>query len=516
MKPFRITCSLCQKKLTINKPELIGKRVKCPQCKNPLVIKAPASSISPAAKPSVKKHPVEQSPVVQPAVEEAGLPQLNIPDEDILVTRARRRQRKKGSSRGKLFLLLSILLLIGGFSAGFLYLRDLEAPAPPPSQPLSNQQTSPPVSKQEVPEEVFAKGDPLSFDYVPTGTRLVWHWHPAKIKAADSKPSELWQCGGPFFSWLENGLEAATGMQANDIAQATCYLIPGPRGQLPQLVFKIQPVENFDLQAWSTNHEMEPESLDRFQVYIHGTQRVVWLDDQKGLSIPTTLVDEALSSGTNPLPTTPGLDSLMKASDRDAEFLLLFDLKSAQLGLTDWFTTEQQELIRPVLEWWGEDTEAVLWQIQIEEDQLFSQVNIQAAPFAATAKLKQHWETNIKKLGEDSWADLRARELHSAGAQTVLARFPAMLQLTSRFTKVSAARQQVQLETKLSERAAPNLLLASWLYWRERLIPEGAAVAAAPTSTPAEKKSLAERLQAKMYVDFRLTPPAGGGSANRR
>ncbi|MAT16571.1 MAG: hypothetical protein CMJ46_15025 [Planctomyces sp.] len=504
MKPFRIACPSCEKRLTINKPELVGKRVKCPQCKNPLLIKAPAAAPKSAATPPAV---IEESP--QPA----GLPQIDVEQDDVLAKAQRRRQRRK--SGGALKWILMGLFGIASAVAVFAFFQLTRDPAPsavipnrPVSQPMANSKSgsvkgvSGSVEDSSFPEKP-ERGDAYNFDYVPTGARVVLHWKPATLK----NNAELWECGGALFPWLNDQLLSATGIASENLEWARCYLIPGPRGEPPLGVFKFKPVASYDLQVWTNEQSAATEQIVGMQVYQREAQRIIWLEDMTGLSVPQSLLEEALNTAGNPLPMTAGLDQLVTQTNSSAELSLLFDLKSVETGLPDWFNRDEQNLIDTLLGWWGDKTEAVLWEVELEEELFFSRMMMQASPFTPTSELNSYWKRNLNELAQVSWDDLRQRALHSEGAQTVLARFPAMLQLASRFTEVDVNRQQVRLETMLLERAAPNLTLASWLYWRERFLPEGAtgtpAIATVKESNP---QSLVERLRSTLYIDFRLTP----------
>ncbi|QDU81670.1 hypothetical protein Pla110_34140 [Polystyrenella longa] len=514
MKPFRVACPSCQKRLTINKPELVGKRVKCPQCKNPLVIKPPTN------KPTSNKLGVLDSPNVAPtqpvpqktkeaSSEPAGvIPQLNIPEDDLLLNRQKRRRRK--SSGSKWIVIGIFLLLSAGAMGGFLYVNSTAGPNQPVTSASSPKPVSKPVAASAAKTESnvleIDRGKPFTFEYIPTGARVVFHWRPAALQQAGDQPGELWQCSGALLPWLEKELTGFTGLSSADVETVTCYLIPGPRGQLPSFVYKFKPIETFDLQAWVNGQEAATDQQDGFQVYAVGEQRLFWLDDQTGMSVPSSLLEEAITTGTDPLPMTAGLDQLISRSDSDAEVSILFDLKAVEIGMKDWIPSREQQVLQTFLSYWGDDTEAVLWDLNLENDQLHSSIQLQASPFAASKKLQQQWQANIQGMGKMTWQELRNKALHSVGAQTVLARFPAMIQLASRFTTVDVEKQRVTMNTTLSERAAPNLTLASWLYWREQILPESAVTAAPVTTETVKTKSLVDRLQATLFIDFRLTP----------
>lgn len=512
MKPFRIVCSSCAKKLTINKPELVGKRVKCPQCQSPLLIKPPPTPRPPPADKSAEEIPPPSS--AEPSAEPVGLPQINIGQDDVLARVGPRRQRRKRGSALKWVLMGFLAIGSGVVVFGYVTLtRDAvptgATPSVPAAVPGSASLTSPTVAPGGKQAEKYAlpekpeRGAAYAFDYVPAGARLVLHWRPATLNAN----TEFWKCSGTLLPWLDQQLIDATGISSENLEWARCYLIPGPRGGAPSAVFKFKPVATYDLQSWTNAQKGAAEQIVGMQVYQRDGQRIIWLDDMTGLSVPVLLLEEAINTAENPLPMTAALDQLITQTNSSAEFSLLFDLKSVETGLPDWFSKDQEFFMETLLAWWGDQTEAVLWEVELEEERFYSRMMTQAAPFTSANTLKSFWRRNLNELSKASWDDLRQRSLHSMGAQTVLARFPAMLQLASRFTTVDVDRQRVTLETMLSERAGPNLSLASWLYWRERYLPEGVPGApAVEVVEGTEPKTLVERLQAKLFIDFRLTP----------
>lgn len=74
-KPFKISCPGCQKNLRIEDPRLLGKKVKCPRCKNPFLLELPAvdtNSEKPAPAQVVK--PQQIIPLAEQAPSSAEIP----------------------------------------------------------------------------------------------------------------------------------------------------------------------------------------------------------------------------------------------------------------------------------------------------------------------------------------------------------------------------------------------------------------------------------------------------------
>jgi hypothetical protein len=75
MPSFSVNCPNCAAKLKLDKPELIGKKVRCPGCKEPFTVPKPKRKTSPA-------QTAEQSPKTRPAKKKRPQPVASAKTDD--------------------------------------------------------------------------------------------------------------------------------------------------------------------------------------------------------------------------------------------------------------------------------------------------------------------------------------------------------------------------------------------------------------------------------------------------
>jgi hypothetical protein len=90
------------------------------------------------------------------------------------------------------------------------------------------------------------------------------------------------------------------------------------------------------------------------------------------------------------------------------------------------------------------------------------------------------------------------------GDRKLVGRFPAMMQALAASTVEGIDQRQVVLQTRLPERAAPNLALAGLLTWLEST--KAPVAPTTPDESSAAPATLAEKLKKPVEVDFRRTP----------
>ena len=93
MKPFPVTCPNCQKRIVVKRPELIGRRVKCPGCQTPFKIEFPAPPTEPDPPETIVEEP---PPIVTDVPIIVDEEQTHVRTDRKRLAGARKRKKKQG------------------------------------------------------------------------------------------------------------------------------------------------------------------------------------------------------------------------------------------------------------------------------------------------------------------------------------------------------------------------------------------------------------------------------------
>ena len=276
--PVSIACPKCERKLKVEKPELLGKKVKCPKCQTPFVLKlpppveevvelelvdddppvgtspqwipdneSPAPSSAPSAFPDFSSSP-EPTPSA-PAKSTSSQPSLVVPTEDPATSSLERLKRRRKKSRGGLIVTVVFLLAAVGV-VGYLATIAQDPPAPvADSVPSQNAPAMEPASADEpysrallenrpqlVQEFNPTSGEPIELYLMPSGVNFVVHFRPADLWS-DSRDAQILRASltENVTNWLESTLQELFHRSPAEIEEVVLGYIIGARGTTPDM-----------------------------------------------------------------------------------------------------------------------------------------------------------------------------------------------------------------------------------------------------------------------------------------
>jgi len=441
-----------------------------------------------------------------------------------------RRQRTRSRRRRNVVIGLSVVLLLA-LGVGFVLVRGTSAPehsvaqsarngagapeTPAPAETSSNE--APPASARNGDSPNVANGvakagakgaGPIRLNYLPAGARIVIHLRPAELWSDEPRSVELRACLRPLFEWGEASLRNMTGCAPGEIEEITIGLVLRGPGTPPDVSSVVRLVTPLDPAEIASRMKATPvDGNEAFPRSYTSSDRAVLIADEKTFAVaPTAFAREMTQGAESPNPTDAAIEELLPATDRARKFTLICRPDDVLLTRDVLVPALVSPLVRGAAEWLNpEEVESFCWSLDPGEE-FESRVDVRNRAEVVPDDLQAAMEKRLAELPRRVLAQVEPMDPVDSGRRRVIGRFPAMLQLLVRGTQVEAATRRITWITRLHERAAPNLALATLLTWDESLRTRrpGAAVAGGAAS-PAPK-SLRERLNKPIAIDFRRTP----------
>ncbi len=541
---IRIPCPACGKELKLRDASFLGKRGQCPKCEHSFVLQVAAIGVVddiPApttpdpfdflANPKPKSNfpdflqpaPTHNSPTpsgpASPSFIPGSAPFVEIAGEPVAQASIAQTQKKK--LRQGRWSTIAALALFLGFTAGVgAYLYNYQQ-----QQNTIAAQSIPAVAspKEIAPSDAISAeykhafaspttGQPLSMKYLPAGGRILVAIRPAELWKAESLGEEVRYCLGPLGEHLATQVKALTMRDPTQIEEILISLIPGERGQFPELacVYRlVTPARRTDLyDEFSVTLSKEygeglyvNQKLGR--VYAIG-------DDLRTIAYcPVSMASELVSSITQPLPVVSNLESLLKQTDQSRHFTLLVDKSVLEIDGETLVPSTVFPWVMGLLDWVGEGIESALWSLHLADDRVYSEVLLRTRAGAPTQRIEDLLRERLTKTPLNTLETLRQMTPQHQGRRQLIGRLPAMLEGVRLASQLCSSDRAVRILTALPERAAPNLAIASVLAWDESTRTRFESAKPGDMATAANgptSGSLLEKLQTKLDVDFRRTP----------
>ena len=464
---------------------------------------------------SVAVSPMETDATAFPAIAESGLA-----DAGTQRFRDLERKRARARRRGIVFGGLVAFVVAGATWGAFRYLDTL------PEKPTSNE---PPPPKQDavylserdrlerlaglIAADSPTQGDPISLRYVPDGASIIVHLRPADLWKQGSVAEETRFClGGDFKLWSEQQIETWCLLPPDQIEEATLCVILGARGSPPQIAAVVRPVTPLKTSELIQKFNGSPESIRGVQVYVGPERSYVAgreLDDQKRpllfATAPAAMSQDLAAVTSVDGFTSDALTQLLEQSDRQRDLTVLFqpnDLRGHAAALT------RQDLLpiwQQMLDRFGPQTEAVLWSLHLSGDDFLSELHVRNVSTTTPSQFISELRGRLDKVPVDLVAAVSTLDPATMGERKLVGRLPAMMQLFSAATVAGIDTRRVVLQTRLPERAGPNIALAGLLAWHESTM-AGTRPPVSPGEPATPAAPLAERLKTPIEIDFRRTP----------
>jgi hypothetical protein len=535
---LQIPCPECGSVLKLPDRSLLGRRGKCPKCGHRFTLAEPedvelqlAESVAePVLVPAARRVSDDASATPSTASNAAGaaaeIPAFDAPSllssgttrlQDL--NRRRKRQRRNGILIGGVL----AVAVAGATWAAANYLRSNPAPS------VAAERKPPQVSVAYVSErdrlEELAKridadslthGEPIALRYVPAGASIVVHLRPAEIWKPGSIGEETRFClGEEFERWAVEQIKTYCLLSPDRIEEATICLILGARGSEPQVAAVVRPVEpekTSDLVFRFGELNAQPETLAGTQVFVGPDRAFVIgreLNNEKRPALfataPAAMAEDLALSTTSDGITSDAVRQVLSTTDRQRLVTFVFQPGDLRIHDETLFRPDLRPLVDAVVDRFGEEAEAVAWGIHAHEKQFESDLVVRNAAATTPGQLLRVANKRLQAVPEELVNAVSKMTPADVGNRKLIGRFPAMAELFAAATVSGIDDRAVVMQTRLPDRAAPNLALAGLLTWLE-----SARTPTEPSKTPGKTKTpaatIAEKLQRPVEVDFRRTP----------
>ncbi len=343
-----------------------------------------------------------------------------------------------------------------------------------------------------------AAGEPLSLNYLPSGTQVFVVLRPADLLAS-AEGARLLDTLGPAGERAKADLLATLGVELTNIEQLAIAFYPDDAGAM-QTAFAMQLRQSVSqatlLEAWQQPKRAEHKSTKYFQ----GERFAYYLppaaDGREIAVAPAAAVQEIIERNGPPL-LRKGLERLLRSSDASRHVTLLFAPSYLLTDGHDLLVGDLGKLHDPLAAFLDESIQGVLASAHLG-DLLFLEFratgSVDKPPADLARLLRSRWE-KVPERVENYVASLQPAPY----GRLIVNRFPRMVQVLADYTRGGVDDQQAVLRAYLPAIAAHNLLLGAELTLLEE--PQIGAVAASP-ATPKDSASAAAALAKPITLSF--------------
>lgn len=529
--PLSVSCPECAKTLQIRDESFLGKKVRCPNCQNVVILRlpdqtedddevlielidpitpvppsrpTPAPTSAPRAASAPAAPPVAPSPspvpVARPAARPAAGPFGIVEEEEepaasgAAAEHLRRMiEQKKRRSRNNAVLIVGVLGIAG--IAGAIAIPMLNsAKMPVATAPAAGTPSAPggpaqiPVAAGVVTEEDLNRqpellaefrptgGKPIDLRMVPDGVNFLIHLRPARLWANDEAMTELRSClTEPVVKWIEGAIQRNCHRTPDQIDELLVAVVLGPTGSPPQIaavVNLVAPAKPSDLIEEFKGQIVKEAGNAR--LITNGQNYFVVSGLQQFAIGPANATTEIEAALTTPNETIPdGVLEVVRQSDRDRMFTIIFEIDDVRRNVDMLFAPVAIKAVNNVLDWFGEDVATVGWSAHLGETfhsefTFFPKGSRSGRGVVATPRVVQ--ETFRMQLPDMPLLLVEAvKKMNppTAGFRQIIGRFPAMMQAVALQTAATVNARTARLTTVLPAKAAPNLALGTLLTWDE-------------------------------------------------
>lgn len=547
MAGIEIACPGCGKSLKIPDASLLGKKVKCGQCAQKFVLELPPPPPPPAAVEEVPfelaTHPGEQTlvgiaprfvtergeafaapaqpvqpipaPVPAPAPAPSGFgadfpTAATVPDSVESSSPGpllKRRRKKKGN--GGMVGVMVVLIALGGGGAWY-FLGEGKAPT---KSTKAHSKKSAVTAKGADEEEPVADGEkyrpsekakPIELRMIPGGAYGLVHLRPAELWKNGGLSEEVRACLGPLGKWAEEQITTRCLFPPAEIDEALFCLVPSLKGEPPGVVVVVR--TRNEMKRSSLQDKFNGEQMDEGgKTYFKGKDFAYVIQDSRTFAIgPADLATDMVASADEASSLDPGIDEMLAQTDRLRPLTVVFNPARVR---------DDSPFIAPVagvflssfLDWFGDEVEGVIWSASFGE-RFESRLLLRNSLVTGVNKLSQEVREKVARTPHEILDVVQKTHPRQAGRRKVVGRFPAMTQVFAKSSKISTGPRLVAVETRLPDRAAPNLALGALLTWDLTIQPDYGSDQRPATPAPSGDglpATVAERLKKKITVDFR-------------
>lgn len=545
MEPLWIPCPECGSKLRLRDRSRLGKRGKCPKCSHKFILTEPAANDSadevqmelvdtapaaaratpqPAVGTSARWIPDNPAPaeehlqplptVPQVADEPAGIavPGLDLGDSvEAGGVSELQRIRRKSSKGTKIGIALGAVTAILVTIAVVIAQRgdDTNGKAPPKENKEYTAEKQGLEDQLEVVQKKSpTKGEPINLLYVPAGAQVIINLHPAALWANASAGEEFRAClGGQLNTWAEKTLKDICRFEPAEIEEAKICLLRGAVGTPPEVAAVVHLKEEQKKSDLLLGFGAERDDSFGRPIYLNDEYAFVLIDTKTFAVGPRDMASDMIAAMKIPLATDPDIEELINYTDSDRHFTVIFEPHYLRIMHDVLVPEETHKLMNLFIDWFGEDVSTVAWSLHLGNENFHSEMLLRngGSGVSSPRRIYKEFDKKLDKLPHEVLGAVSKMNPEQIGFRNIIGRFPAMLMGYSMATQGGIGDRYVQLTTVLPERAAPNLAVGLTLTWAESLRTDFTKQAP-DLSKPKLPDLLADRLKAKIDVDFRRTP----------
>lgn len=517
-EPFKLKCPQCGRQLRLPDRTLIGKSVRCPACQERFVVRLPeeAGPASVPEKVSPGETTVPPVSVPSPAPILPGEIQIELKDSPLRRGRKKRsgNRRWAGIVLGGVAAVGLMLIVVFVVYRPSILVGHIERPIPP--QGGNRTEAAGPTANASEPGE----SDPIDLRHLPGGIRLLVHLRPGELWRRGSREGELLEVSGSSGEWFARMIRSETFAELSEIDELLLGWILGGPEQAPEFVCRVR------RRGELTNEVLIERLGEEFQPGSGGAWResasraFVWIDDQTYVVVPKVLSEEVKQAAATPLPTDLGIEELLQRSSRADQFTMTgipHDLATHRGVLCDPCFQNGWQVLIEFLEQEHQHADAFQLSGRWGPKETSLTLRVKGSNAARMNQVR-----GVLEMRMAEWPGAAQRGVTTArlpeGFTGVLRRFPAMLRTIQESSGFEIAGRTVLIQSRLPERALPNLLLGGILAWQN--LSAGSLRSSSPEETVSaetdspqppgtEKLSIPELLQKRIDVEFQREPLEG-------
>ncbi|MEZ6058651.1 MAG: hypothetical protein R3C01_18270 [Planctomycetaceae bacterium] len=353
---------------------------------------------------------------------------------------------------------------------------------------------------------------PIETMMVPNGVNVLISLRPAQLWSDDPVWTEIrYSLTEDVTNWIAATLKSVCHREPQQIESCLICIRLGATGTAPEVSTVVHLVEEGKLSDLIEEFRGAPfENAGQNRVNLRDGFAYVLKDTKTFAIAPQGDVYTLAESVRQPNPDVPdAMYELLRHTNPDHVFTVLFQLDDVKRH-EDWmFSQETMPVFRRVLDWFGDDVEAVSWSVHVDENAAVSDIRLRTRPTASTSGLARDMVTRLEYLPRELMNACRKMRPGTQGFADIISRFPAMMEAFREATVPVKENRDVRLVTYLPRKAAPNLAIGTILAWSESLRTDFSSSSQVPTtvaSTGAPAKELpataAERLLMVMDAEF--------------
>lgn len=365
------------------------------------------------------------------------------------------------------------------------------------------------------------KGTPIDMLLMPYGVTAIVHVRPSDLWEKGTKREEFRFCWGPLGEWLGKQIKELCNHDPSLIEELTFGLIPGVVGeglQVCGIVRLKEPAQKTEIIKVFREMKAELKDTDASDYPVYENEKYAYvIKDLRTFAFCPRLKQNEMAEAVNrPNAQAPGLEALLRKTDRLRHVVLVFDPTTLGAHAQFIFADEFRRIADRVVEFFDpKQFETVAVSLHVGDkfhSEILARNKSSLAKTAAQTELKKRLDKLPRELADTIHDYMDPKML---GPRQIIGRFPAMTKAYALSTLASTGDRYVSLATALPERAAPNLAIGTLLTWDESTrtdFNKAASKATIPAETgPTLPDLVLDRLkQLPVEIEFVKTPLQDG------